>query len=45
MDIKTLVNSLVRKYGTRDPFELCDYTNTLYEIVVLHPLQGCYLSF
>ena len=29
MDIKRLVNRLVRRYGTRNPFELCDYLNVL----------------
>lgn len=42
-DIKTIVNKLVRKYGTRDPYELCDYTNTLYKIGDLGDILGCYL--
>ncbi len=37
MDIKRLVNSLVRKYKTRDPFEIIENLNA---IVVFHPLQG-----
>lgn len=37
MDIKRLVNSLVRKHKTRDPFEIVE---TLNAIVVFHPLQG-----
>lgn len=37
MDIKRLVNSLVRKHKTRDPFEIIENLNA---IVVFHPLQG-----
>lgn len=37
MDIKRLVNSLVRKHKTRDPFEIVENLNA---IVVFHPLQG-----
>ena len=37
MNIKRLVNSLVRKHKTRDPFEIIENLNA---IVVFHPLQG-----
>ena len=37
MDIKRLVNSLVRKHKTRDPFEIIENLNA---IVVFHPLQS-----
>lgn len=42
-DIKTTVNKLIRKYGTRDPYELCDYTNTLCKVGDLGDILGCYL--
>lgn len=37
MDVKRLVDSLVRKYNTRNPFEIIDDLNV---IVVFYPLQG-----
>lgn len=37
MNIEKIVNRLIRKYGTRNPFELADYFNT---IVVFAPLKG-----
>ena len=37
MDIKKLTDSLVRKYGTRNPFEILDNLNA---IVVFYPLEG-----
>ena len=37
MDILRLVGSLVRKYNTRNPFEI---TNNLNVIVVFYPLKG-----
>lgn len=37
MNIKRLVDSLVRKYKTRNPFEIIDDLNV---IVVFYPLQG-----
>ena len=42
-DVKTIVNNLVKKYGTRNPYELCDYTNTLCQIGDLGNVLGCYL--
>lgn len=37
MDIKKLTDSLVRKYGTRNPFEILDNLNA---IVVFYPMEG-----
>lgn len=37
MDIKKLADSLVRKYGTRNPFEIIKNLNA---IVVFYPLEG-----
>lgn len=37
MNIKQLVDSLVRKYNTRDPFEIIKNLNV---IVVFYPLRG-----
>ena len=37
MNIKKLVDSLVRKYGTRNPFEIIKNLNV---IVVFYPLEG-----
>lgn len=37
MDIKARVNKLVRKYKTRDPFEMIKGMNV---ILVLYPLEG-----
>ena len=37
MDIKKIANSLVRKYGTRNPFEIIKHLNV---IVVFYPLEG-----
>ncbi len=37
MDIKKLADSLVRKYGTRNPFEIIKNLNA---IVVFYPLDG-----
>ena len=37
MDVKRLVDSLVRKYNTRNPFEII---NNLNVIVVFYPLRG-----
>lgn len=42
-DVRTIVNNLVNKYGTRNPYELCDYTNTLYQICDIGDVLGCYL--
>ena len=33
-DVKSVVNNLISKYGTRNPYELCDYTNTIYQILI-----------
>lgn len=37
MDIKKKANALVRKYGTRNPFEIIKHLNV---IVVFYPLEG-----
>ena len=42
-DIKQIVNLLIKKYGTRNPYELCDYTNVLLQIGDLGDALGCYL--
>ena len=42
-DVKSVVNNLISKYGTRNPYELCDYTNTIYQICDIGDVLGCYL--
>lgn len=42
-DVKSIVNNLISKYGTRNPYELCDYTNTIYQICDIGDVLGCYL--
>lgn len=42
-NIKKLVNQLVKKYGTRNPYELCDCMNVLVRICDLGDTLGCYL--
>lgn len=42
-DIKSIVNQLVRKYHTRNPYELCDCTDVLVQIGDLGKIMGCYL--
>lgn len=42
-DIKRLVNNMVEKYHTRNPYELCDYTNILLRTGNLGDVLGCYL--
>ena len=42
-NVKTIVNNLISKYGTRNPYELCDYTNTIYQICDIGDVLGCYL--
>ena len=42
-DVKTIVDNLTSKYGTRNPYELCDYTNTIYQICDIGDVLGCYL--
>lgn len=37
MNIKKKANSLAKKYGSRNPFEIIDYLNV---IVVFYPLEG-----
>lgn len=37
MNIKKKANSLAKKYGSRNPFEIIDHLNV---IVVFHPLEG-----
>lgn len=39
-DVKTIVNNLISKYGTRNPYELCDYTNTIYQICDIGDVLG-----
>lgn len=42
-DIKAVVNQIVKKYKTHDPYELCDYMNVLLQIGDLGETLGCYL--
>ena len=42
-DIKQIVNQMVAKYKTRNPYELCDYTNVLVRVCELGDVLGCYL--
>lgn len=42
-DIKDIVNQIVKKYKTHDPYELCDYMNVLLQIGDLGEALGCYL--
>ena len=42
-DIRKLVSSYVRKYGTRDPFELAEYLNIQLQIGNLGSCSGCYM--
>lgn len=38
-----MVNQIVKKYKTHDPYELCDYMNVLLQIGDLGETLGCYL--
>lgn len=42
-DIRKLVSSYVRKYGTRNPFELAEYLNIQVQIGSLGSCSGCYM--
>ena len=42
-DIRNLVSSYVRKYGTRDPFELAEFLNIQVQIGNLGSCSGCYM--
>lgn len=42
-NIKQVVNQMVTKYKTRNPYELCDYTNVLVQVCELGDVLGCYL--
>lgn len=42
-DIRKLVSYYVRKYNTRDPFELAEYLNVQVQIGNLGSRAGCYM--
>ena len=42
-DIRKLVSSYVRKYGTRNPFKLAEYLNIQVQIGNLGSCSGCYM--
>lgn len=42
-DIRKLVSSYVRKYGTRNPFKLAEYLNIHVQIGNLGSCSGCYM--
>ena len=42
-DIRKLVSSYVRKYGTRNPYELAEYLNIQVQIGNLGSCSGCYM--
>lgn len=45
MNIKRLVNSLVRKYNTRNPFEIVSNLNVIIVFYPLHGVRGFYQYF
>jgi Zn-dependent peptidase ImmA (M78 family) len=42
MQVKDIVESLCRKYGTRNPYELADYKNTIVLFEPLGSIRGYY---
>lgn len=42
-DIKATVNQIIKKYKTRNPYELCDSMNVLVQVGDLGDVLGCYL--
>ena len=45
MNIKRLVDSLVRKYKTRNPFEIISHLNVIIVFYPLHGVKGFYQYF
>lgn len=45
MDIKKLTDTLVRKYGTRNPFEILDNLNAIVVFYPLEDVKGFYQYF
>lgn len=45
MNIKTIVQTLVNKYKTNDPFEICDYKNIIVSKEPLGTIKGYYSKF
>lgn len=45
MNIKRLVDSLVRKYNTRNPFEIINNLNVIVVFYPLHGVKGFYQYF
>ena len=45
MDIKKLVDSLVRKHNTRNPFEIIENLNAIVVLYLLHGVRGFYQYF
>ena len=41
-EIRKIVQRIVKKYGTNDPRELCDYLNVLVRIADIGDVLGCY---
>jgi len=42
-NIKSIVSGHIRKFQTRDPFELADYLKIQYQIGPLGSISGCYM--
>lgn len=42
LEIKKIIHSLIKKYNTTDPFELCDYLKIKIEKEPLGKLKGYY---
>ena len=45
MNIKRLVDSLVRKYKSRNPFEIIEHLNVIVVFYPLHGVKGFYQYF
>lgn len=43
-DVKRIVNGLVERYDTRDPFTLADYLNVHVQRAPLGKIYGCHLT-
>lgn len=45
MNVKRLADSLVRKYNTRNPFEIVEHLNVIVVFYPLHGVKGFYQYF
>lgn len=45
MDMKALIDSVIKKHGTRDPFEISQNLNVLLVFYPLHGVKGFYQYF